>query len=239
MPPRREIDCLIVGAGLAGLHCALTLKREHPYWRIVIAEAYNYIGGRVVTYHTKPKTAAEAPLKGLHWENGAGRIHESHHLIKQYIQKYKLTTYPIDPLANYRDQETLTPQPDRWPGLARWIESFLRQLPRQQLASSTIRQLLEKTVGSVKTRDLLDRFPYRSETETMRADAALHSLRSELGTYDNYYVVAEGLSAIIDGMVKDCKKGPSPVEFLLNHRLKGIEPPSTAVFSTPDRKSVV
>lgn len=243
MPPRREIDCLIVGAGLAGLHCALSLKREHPYWRIVVAEKYGYIGGRVVTYHTKP-TEGEEALKGLHWENGAGRIHDSHHLVGKYVRKYKLTKIPISTHTEFRHKDAPHPEPDRWPGLAKWIESFLRQLPRQQLASSTIRQLLEKTVGLAKTRALLQTFPYRSETETLRADAGLHSLRSEMGTYDNYYVIAEGLSALIDGMVEECKQGPSPVEFLLQHSLKTLEPAAspttkpTAIFSTPQIKSV-
>lgn len=230
--PHRKIDCLIVGAGLAGLHCALTLKREHPYWHIVIAEAYGYIGGRVVSYHTKPDV--RKALQGLSWENGAGRVHESHRLVGNYVKQFHLTKIPLNSAAEFRHEDTPdAPTPDRWAGLAQWIESFLRPARRQDLASSTIRKLLEKTIGTAKTRAILQQFPYRSETETLRADAGLHSLRTEMGSSDNYYVVAEGLSALINGMVGLCKKGPQPVEFLLHHRLQRFHTPkdgSAAVF---------
>ena len=84
-----DYDYLIVGAGLAGLHCALRLARMYPKARIAIAEAYDYTGGRVVSYHNKKHH--------MNVEIGAGRIHKSHTMTLNYIDKYKLTTLPISP----------------------------------------------------------------------------------------------------------------------------------------------
>lgn len=41
------VDVIIIGAGLAGLSCAATLKKESPLLRILIVEARSRIGGRV------------------------------------------------------------------------------------------------------------------------------------------------------------------------------------------------
>jgi protoporphyrinogen oxidase len=92
-PPceNHTVDILVVGAGLAGLHSAMQLSKKHPDASIIIAEAYNYTGGRVLTY--KPKVAFGMPkAKDIQWEMGAGRIHRSHHKTLSYIAKYGLTT---------------------------------------------------------------------------------------------------------------------------------------------------
>ena len=45
-----DYDVLIVGAGIAGLHCALRISEKFPSKRIAIAEAYDYTGGRIFTF---------------------------------------------------------------------------------------------------------------------------------------------------------------------------------------------
>lgn len=72
---------IIIGAGLSGLISASLLRNAgHD---IVILEASNRVGGRVFTVR-KPFS------EGLKFEAGAKRIPSDHHLIWEYIKKFKL-----------------------------------------------------------------------------------------------------------------------------------------------------
>lgn len=242
-------DVLIVGAGIAGLHCALRIKQERPYSRIFIAEGYGYIGGRIHTYH--PKLPSPLTSSDLHWENGAGRIHSSHRRILNYIKKYKLTSFPISERAEFRAASNSSkgqanplakghaqpPIPDPWNGLSKFIYRILSALPKQVLASHTIQDLLEKVLGDDRAASLCSHFPYRSELTTLRADAALHALKTEMGTSSNFMVVGEGLSTVVDSMVKELKRQPTPVQFLLHHTLIQLENSTTAVFKVKSTDS--
>jgi protoporphyrinogen oxidase len=72
-PTQPQIDCLIVGAGITGLSIGLAILKKYPNATVIILEKYNYVGGRVTTYH---KTLPS--LGKIHWENGAGRISNRH-----------------------------------------------------------------------------------------------------------------------------------------------------------------
>ena len=69
MSGHADYNILIVGAGIAGLHCAMRLS-EGSTNTIAIAEAYDYVGGRCFTYRN--------PSLNLQWEAGAGRIKPFH-----------------------------------------------------------------------------------------------------------------------------------------------------------------
>lgn len=84
-------DYIIIGAGLAGLHCARRLLEEKPHLNVIILEKYNYIGGRVTTF--RRTIPGVGPVK---WENGAGRIHATHTMVRAYMKRYNLTWSPID-----------------------------------------------------------------------------------------------------------------------------------------------
>jgi monoamine oxidase len=192
-----EYDYLIVGAGLAGLHSALRLARMYPKARIAIAEAYNYNGGRVVSYHSKQHN--------VHVENGAGRVHNSHVMTLGYIDKYKLKTFPISPDQNWIDSDKKEKESTKniWPTLSFMLHTLLGSLRPAELSSHTIYELLHKIVGEQAAMRILNRFPYRAEMFVMRADIALESIANEMGTNDDFFVVKEGLSAMIDGMVSE------------------------------------
>lgn len=44
--PWAQVDVVVVGAGLAGLACALRLKDQNPKLRCAVLEARNLVGGR-------------------------------------------------------------------------------------------------------------------------------------------------------------------------------------------------
>lgn len=212
--PQTSTDILIVGAGLAGLHCALRLSAKYPKLRITVAEVYNYVGGRVVSY--------SPPGYNTHWEIGAGRIHKSHHLTLEYIKHYGLTLAPIPAHQEWRATGSAQSQPNVWPSLATILTHSLSHLSPATLASHTVQDLFETLYGKQEARRLLLHFPYRAELTRMRADLALKSFGadSEMGTYDDFFVVREGLSKLSAAMRKEAES--RGVRFLLGHRLTSI-----------------
>jgi hypothetical protein len=203
-----DYDILIVGAGLAGLHSALRLSKAFPHKSIAIAEAYNYIGGRVVTYKVKEK--------GVQWENGAGRIHNSHKMVLKYVEEYGLTTIPLAETAQWVDGKTKEVFEDRWPRYSSLLITIFSKLKKSILSTHTLYELLTSIYSPHIAKSILSFFPYYAETFHMRADLALQSIQKEMGSNKGFCVVKEGLSTLIDNMVKTLKK--RDVTFLLNHR---------------------
>lgn len=68
-------DVIIIGAGLAGLSCAATLKKESPSLRILIVEARPRIGGRVYPSHLLTNHSVEL---------GAEYIQGEHAILEQF-----------------------------------------------------------------------------------------------------------------------------------------------------------
>jgi hypothetical protein len=215
-----DYQVLIVGAGLAGLHCALRLSTRFPSLKIAIAEAYGYVGGRVTTYHPKG-------FPGIQWENGAGRIHSSHRFVRNYLKHYKLHEIPLDKKTVYIGPGHLNGSENTWESFSEIIVKTLGSLPHRTLEMHTVQELLESTIGKEKTNDLLAHFPYRSEVTTLRGDLALASFHKEMGSNADFYCVKEGLSALTDAMRKDLEK--RGVVFLLHHRLSSVEPSTTPI----------
>lgn len=206
-------DYFIVGAGIAGLYCAIRLREKHPHARIAIAEAYSSAGGRVVTY--------SPPNTKVRWEAGAGRIHSSHTLLHGLLNRYGLTTAPIDPESIWRPVGG-TPNPDTWSSFAKILVDTLSNLSDSDLATHTIEQLLHKVIGPEETKALLQHFPYRSEVSVMRADVALNSFRTELGHSTHFTVVTQGLSTLIHHMYTEAEA--SGTRIFLRHRLTAVRP---------------
>jgi hypothetical protein len=211
-------DILIVGAGLAGLHSALRLSKIFPKKSIAIAEAYNYIGGRVVTYKPKDKE-----FKGIQWENGAGRIHNSHKMILKYVEEYDLTTIPLSEDSQWIDQTSKQASEDRWPRYAYMIRKIFSLCKPSTLATHTLYQLLSKIYNPSIANDILSYYPYRAEVFHMRADIALQSLQEEMGSNKGFCIVKEGLSTLIQHMVNTLKSKERNITFLMNHRCVSVD----------------
>jgi monoamine oxidase len=207
-------DVVIVGAGLAGLRCGIALQSKGK--KTCILEKYGYTGGRVVTYHNKEEE--------YHWENGAGRIASSHTKVHSLLDKYGLTAIPIGSEQNFIPgggtesdmvENTFEIQ----------LVSYLQQIKNlspEILANHTLEQIFKSILGESKANQFLDQFAYRAEVTVMRADLAIESFLpgGEMGTYEGYTVCKEGLSAMIDGMVKHYESLGG--EIFLRHEMIGI-----------------
>jgi len=191
-----EWDICIIGAGIAGLYCALELTKKYPEKKICILEKYKYIGGRTSTFKDK--------VKGLQWEAGAGRVHKSHHHVTKLISHYKLTKIPISNQIEWRPSSHIEDQVR--------IEAYINNISLDTLGADTLKKntlqdILTLVCGPAITRKIMERYEYRSEFDTQRADKALEALQHELGDNEDFFIIKEGFSALIGHMKHDIEKG--------------------------------
>lgn len=199
-------DILIVGAGLAGLHCAIRISEKYPNSIIHVLESYNIAGGRVNTYK-----------KGhLHWEAGAGRIPQSHTLISGYCNKYGLTRFPISTASSYLNEAGVLKE-NLWFELVELIKEAIKKVPKSHLSLYTMQKILYIIFDKKDADNIMSYFPYRSELTTMRADLAFPK---ELSSKETFYGIQEGLFSIITGMLNELKD--RRVKFFYNHRVTGL-----------------
>jgi monoamine oxidase len=186
---------VIVGAGIAGLWLALQLARRGD--RVSVLEKYDYIGGRVLT------------SKKHHVEIGAGRVHESHSRVGALVDHYRLTRISLGNTTMWISRKSDgVPEPNDFEPTWAAICDQIALLPPSILSTHTLRELAVRIMGSKEADAFLERFPYRAELNTMRADVALQSFRSngDMGTRDGYYVVREGLSTIINRLATEGRR---------------------------------
>jgi monoamine oxidase len=216
---------VIVGAGIAGLNVGIKYLQKYPNRKVVILEEYNYIGGRMVTY----KKELENGIK-VQWENGAGRIHSSHILVGELVDKYKLTKYPISNKIVYFDEDFITQETVKKGGEDPLVITYiiyeilneLRGNPLRILEKHTIKEIMYSVFGKEKADRILKRFPYDSEVSVLRADMALDSLlMGEMSTYDEYYGIREGIQEIVKRMAVEFEEMGG--EIRLGQRVVGVD----------------
>jgi predicted NAD/FAD-dependent oxidoreductase len=188
---------VIVGAGIAGLWLADKLTAAGD--RVTLVERNNYVGGRVYTRRRKD---------GEQYEIGAGRIHNNHKLVNELVDRYRLTRIPLAPTLDWKTDGYSPSLPNHFDPTWSAIVTQIARLPSSALATHTLRQLVTRFLGAAATEHLLVRFPYRAETERMRADVALHAFLAdgEMSSHADYFVLKEGLTAILIGLVKDLRR---------------------------------
>lgn len=81
-----DYDVVIIGAGIAGMTAARILSRVGPGLKVLVLEARDRVGGRLLTLHDKKKL----PSHGV--EVGAQFIHGSEAPTWELIKRYQLST---------------------------------------------------------------------------------------------------------------------------------------------------
>jgi len=173
---------IIVGAGIAGLWLADYLLAHGD--DVLVLERNERIGGRIWTSKDG-------------FEIGAGRIQTTHVRAGALVDTFGLKKIPLAHGSWWMDSDTRTLKKNPFDALWDAIGPRISQLSPDILASHTLRELLVQILGQMGADDILLKFPYRGEVDVMRADVALRALGFNTGTF---YVVREGLSAIVDGL---------------------------------------
>ena len=196
---RASYDCIVVGAGIAGLFATRELLKRHPTWNIALAERYKGLGGRTYSYWPPG-------FDGVHWEMGAGRIHKSHTMLMKLIEEYDLHWIPIPDTLSYKHSahSSIVPNPFETLIVPLYIAP-LQNLSPAVLGANTILQLMNKLYGATLTRTLLTYFPYKAELNVMRADLALKGFLAggEMSTNSGYGVIQEGFSELVARLRRD------------------------------------
>ena len=188
-------DIIIVGAGLAGLRTGIEVLKKHPHLQCCILEKYDYVGGRVFTFHKN------IPGKGsISWESGAGRISEHHEKVLGLLALYDLHTLPIPSKSHYLSSKDGVAKENYFSALIPVYLDPLRALDPSILAQHTLQELLDKTLGSHVAADFYMKFPYFSEIHSLRADIALEAFHSEMASNKGFFVCKTGLSSLTDAM---------------------------------------
>ena len=192
---------IIVGAGIAGLSIADKLVAA-GIRDILIIEKEGHIGGRILT------------SKKHHVEIGAGRIHLTHKHTLALVKRFGLETIPIGGPTLFRPLGSRTARPNLFEDTWRPIADLLSRLPYTELATHTIRELLVRILGPKQTEALLIEFPYRAETEMMRADLGLKAFTDGISAHEGFVIVKGGLSTLINSLTARLEK--AGVTFRLN-----------------------
>ena len=194
-----DYDICILGAGFAGLYCAIECAKKWPDAKIVILEKYNYVGGRAITFHKN------IPGHGSYqWDNGAGRIHSSHNWVVDLVDKYGLTKIPIEGGVDMRLPGKSDPIPVDFEKYLKAVN--LAALSKDVLLENTLASLLNSVVGQDEANAMINTFEYRSEVDTLRADRALESLNGEIGQSKGFFVLKEGFSYLVEKLQNEAEK---------------------------------
>lgn len=191
-------DLIIVGGGIAGLRVGIESLKLNPNLKCCILEKYGYIGGRIVTFRKDiPKVGA------VQWENGAGRISTSHKRVLKLLDDYKLTFIPIGADTDFINKSAPTISKNNFTDLIQFYLEPISKLPPDTLANHTLKELLDKTMGSSVAKRFYEQFPYYSEIHVLRADLALSAFQNEMKSNEGFGVCKEGLSTMIDAMANE------------------------------------
>ena len=209
-----KYDVIVVGSGVAGLYTAVELLREFPKLRLAVYELEKDVGGRAKTSHQKVEGVA------LQWEAGAGRISDRHTHVLGLLKRYKLKWNPIGGDSQFKGGVAQDLEPNVFEAGIPIMLDTLAGLPAEELAQHTIKQLLTRIHGPVRTEKYLIRFPYRAELEVMRADKALELFAHEMGgatAGERFGICAGGLSAMTAAMRREAERRGAT--FFFEHKL--------------------
>ena len=201
---RRKKNCVIIGAGLAGLAAAYKLKNAG--WSVTILEARDRIGGRVFSY-SLPQN------KNLTFELGAEWVGESHERLKALCGDFKipLQKHQFD---DYLLQNGKVSRPGQW-GFSPQARTAFEKAKAQYEKLAALQQTkldkldwwtyLEKigfTEDDLRLRDLMDSTDFGESIRHVSAYGALAEYAESSPKNEMDYKMTGGNSRLAEEFTK-------------------------------------
>ena len=210
-------DILIIGSGLAGLHCAYQLQRKTE--KMCILEKEGRIGGRIQTVHTH----------GLSMEAGAGRFNEHHTCVHKLIKKLGLESAKIEIPSDLEFTPSGTSYNSPQKSIYKNCDPFdilnpiLRKgrlANKNTLRTETFMEFARRVEPNVDhVQFILDSFGYYEQLIHMNAYDALKLFDKGMHTRNTFYTLREGMSTLIKSL---CSRIPE-VPIYTGHEVTKIE----------------
>jgi len=184
-------DVIIIGGGIAGLNCALTLSKNN---RVLLLDNRNYLGGRIIT-NKKPV-----------YEIGGARFNNSHKRLIKLVKKYDLQTYKLNKNIDFVDNKSKILRRN----VNCDIESFFKEiilkstsLSKDKLVAMTFKDLCLIYKSRKIVNEIISFFGYNSEFDSLNAYDALRCIKGDFNGNKFYYVIKGGLSQLCEKMASD------------------------------------
>jgi hypothetical protein len=144
----------------------------------------------------------------VQWENGAGRISTKHTKVLSLLKNYNLKFIPIGAETDFIDDPKYTEKfphitGNKFSNLIDFYLTPIKSLSNETLATHTLKELLDKTIGTSLAKKFYEQFPYYAEIHTLRADLALEAFTNEMHSNEGFGVCQEGLSSLTDNMMTE------------------------------------
>jgi len=201
-------DVTIIGGGIAGLYCAYKLSE---YKKVLVFDERDYIGGRIYTH----------PMQ---YEVGAARFNNSHKLLLELIDDFRLTPIPISKEMDYihcskkQNQKLVNAHVELDTKLS-YILNNTKNV--SELRNITFYEHIVNTLKSKKQADeLIHIFGYYSEIKKMNAFDAYNTFKNDFRDVQ-YYFLKEGLSYLCEKLKEKIEENGSRV--YLNSYVNSVE----------------
>jgi len=184
---------MILGGGIAGLYTAYKLLQRNPDRNLVLIEKEKILGGRIFTYKDKNMTV----------EAGAGRFSKNHILLMELLHEFKLDKkiQPIESSFKYAEGS-----PYNLKFVLGKIIAFSKIDPLHDLIKLSFLDYARLVVTKEEVQFIEDSFGYYTELVIMNARDTIELL---IQLNDDFYVLKDGLSQLIQSIVKQIRLCPN------------------------------
>ena len=181
-------DYIIIGGGISGLF--MTYKLSETGAKILVVESSGRWGGRI---YTKKE-------KGLQFELGAGRISSKHTKVINLLKELDLDNdlIKLPSKINYKIKGSKV----NFYSLVKELIDESKLYTKKYLQNVNLKQICIDTLGHDGSDILQNKLGYDSEFNYLNAHYGLKSLKRDLFSVTDYFVMKNGLSCIIDKLVK-------------------------------------